>query len=93
MLCQVHAVSHYTYLNMKMSGPKGVLTVGSMIEHAFNCDIEHVEALALNESLMVDMEKLANEGLDSPSKHACSFEAAKQTKAVSLNPSAPRARR
>jgi hypothetical protein len=86
------AVPNYTYLKMKMRGPKGVFTVGSSIEHAFNCDvecIEHVEALALDESLVADMEKLANEGPDSPAKHAGSFEAAEQTKDMPLDPAAP----
>jgi hypothetical protein len=52
---------------MKMSGPKGVITVGSLIEHAFDCDVEcveHAEALVLDESLVADMEKLVNEGPD-----------------------------
>jgi hypothetical protein len=77
---------------MKMSGPKGVITVGSSIEHTFDCDVEcveHAEALALDETLVTDMEKLANEGPDSSSKHAGSFEAAEQTKEVPLDPSAP----
>jgi hypothetical protein len=30
------AVPNYTYLKMKMPGPKGVITVGSLIEHAFD---------------------------------------------------------
>jgi hypothetical protein len=83
---------NYTYLKMKMSGPKGVITVGSSIEHAFNCDvecIEHAEALVLEESLVADMEKLANEGPDSLAKHAGNFEAAKQTKEVPLDRAAP----
>jgi hypothetical protein len=86
------AVPNYTYLKMKMSGPKGVITVGSSIEHTFDCDVEcveHAEALALDETLVTDMEKLANEGPDSSSKHAGSFEAAEQTKEVPLDPSAP----
>jgi hypothetical protein len=33
-------VPNYTYLKMKMPGPKGVITVGSSIEHAFDCDVE-----------------------------------------------------
>jgi hypothetical protein len=37
------AVPNYTYLKMKMLGPKGVITVGSSIEHAFDCDVECVE--------------------------------------------------
>jgi transposase InsO family protein len=56
--------------------------MGSSIEHVFDCDvkcIEHAEALALDEMLVVDLEKLANEGLDSSAQHAGYFEAADQT--------------
>jgi hypothetical protein len=86
------AVANYTYLKMKMPGPKGVITVGSSIEHVFDCDIEcmeHAEALALDEALVANLEKLVNEDLDSTAKHADSFEAAEQTKEVPLNPAAP----
>jgi len=37
------AVPNYTYLKMKMQGPKGVITVGPMFEHAYECDVECVE--------------------------------------------------
>jgi hypothetical protein len=60
------AVPNYTYLKMKMSGPNGVITVGLSIEHAFGCDVEcveHAEALALDEALVANMEKLVNEDL------------------------------
>jgi hypothetical protein len=88
------AVPNYTYLKMKMSGPKCVITVDSSIEHAFDCDvecIEHAEALALNETLVADLEKLAIEDPDSPAKHASSFEAVavEQTKEVPLDPATP----
>jgi hypothetical protein len=85
-------VPNYTYLKMKMPGPKGVITVGTSIEHTFDCDVEcveHAEALVLDEALVVDMEKLVNEDLDSATKHAGSFEAAEQTKQVPLDPAAP----
>jgi hypothetical protein len=85
-------VSNYTYLKMKMSGPNGVITVGSSIEHAFDCDVEcveHAEALALDEALVANMEKLVDEDLDSTAKHAGSFEAVEQTKEVPLHPAAP----
>jgi hypothetical protein len=81
------AVPNYTYLKMKMLGPKGVITVGSSIEHAFDCDVEcveHAEALVL----VTNLEKLVNEDLDSSAKHVGSFEAAEQTKEVPLNPAA-----
>jgi hypothetical protein len=72
------AVPNYTYLKMKMPGPKCVITVGSSIEHAFDCDVEcveHAEALALDEALIANMEKLVNEDLDSSAKHVGSFDA------------------
>jgi hypothetical protein len=75
------AIPNYTYLKMKMSGPKGVITVGSSIEHAFDCDVEcmeHAEALVLDEALVANLEKLVNEDLDSTTKHAGSFEAAER---------------
>jgi hypothetical protein len=86
------AVPNYTYHRMKMPGPKGVITVSSLIEHAFDCDVEcveHVEALALDEALVANLEKLVNEDLDSTVKHAGSFEAVEQTKEVPLDPAAP----
>jgi hypothetical protein len=86
------AVPNYTYLKMKMPGPNGVITVGSSIEHAFDCDaecVEYAEALALDEALVANMEKMVNEDLDSTTKHAGSFEAAEQTKEVPLDPAAP----
>jgi hypothetical protein len=48
-----------------------------------------VEALALDEALVANMEKMVNEDLDSSAKHAGSFEAAEQTKEVPLDPAAP----
>jgi hypothetical protein len=51
------AVSNYTYLKMKMLGPKGVITVDSLIEHAFDCDVEcveHAKAVALDEALVAN---------------------------------------
>jgi hypothetical protein len=86
------AVPNYTYLKMKMPEPKGVITVGSSIEHAFDYDVEcveHAEALTLDEALVAGLEKLVNKDLDSATKHASSFEAAGQTKEVPLEPSAP----
>jgi hypothetical protein len=86
------AVPNYTYLKMKMLGSKGVITVGSSIEHAFDCDVdcvEHARALALDEVLVANLEKLVNEDLDSVAKHAGSFEAAEQTKEVPLDHAAP----
>jgi hypothetical protein len=86
------AIPNYTYLKMKMPGPKGVITVGSSIEHAFDCDVECVEnaeALALDEALVVNLENLVNEDHNSTAKHTGSFEAVEQIKEVPLDPAAP----
>jgi hypothetical protein len=86
------AVPNYTYVKMKMPGPKGVITVGSSIEHAFDCDVEcmeQAEALVLDQALVANLEKLVNKDLDSAAKHAYNFEAAEQTKEVPLDPTAP----
>jgi hypothetical protein len=86
------AVPNYTYLKMKMSGPNDIITVGSSIEHAFDCDVEcveHAKALALDEALVANLEKMVNEDLNSTAKHAGSFEAAKQIKEMPLDPAAP----
>jgi hypothetical protein len=94
--CPCHAkflaVPNYTYLKMKMPGPKGVITVGLSIEHALDCDVEcveYAEVLALEEVLVANMEKVVNKDLDSSAKHAGSFEAAEQTKKVPLDTAAP----
>jgi hypothetical protein len=79
VLHQIHAVPNYTHLKMKMSGPNDIITVGLSIKHDYECDVECVEraeALALDEALLQDLEKMANEGLYSTSKHAGSFVAA-----------------
>jgi hypothetical protein len=85
------AVPNYTYLKMKMPGPNDNITVGSSIEHAFDCDVEcveHAEALAMDEALVTTLEKMVKD-LDSTAKHTGTFEAAEQTKEVPLDPAAP----
>ena len=37
------AIPNYTYLKLKMPGPKGVITVSSSYEHTYACDVECVE--------------------------------------------------
>jgi hypothetical protein len=83
------AVSNYTYLKLKMSGPNGVITVGSTYRHAYECDmecVEYAEALAESEALITDLECLSKEVLD-VKRHAGSFEPAEAVKSVPLDPS------
>jgi hypothetical protein len=58
------AVPNYTYLNLKMTGPNGVITVGPSYEHAYECDVEcveHGEAILESATLVANLDGLANE--------------------------------
>ena len=45
------AVPNYTYLKLKMPGPRGVITIGTSFQHAYECEIECCEhATAIIES-------------------------------------------
>jgi hypothetical protein len=83
------AVPNYTYLKLKMPGPNGVITVGSMYRHAYECDVEcveYAEALAEFEALIADLESLSKEAPDAK-RHAGNFEPAETVKSVPLDPS------
>ena len=40
------AVPNYTYLKLKMSGPRGVITVDTSFQHAYECEVECCEHTA-----------------------------------------------
>jgi hypothetical protein len=83
------AVPNYTYLKLKMSGPNGVITVGSTYRHAYECDVEcveYAEARAESEALIADLENLFKEVPDAKC-HAGNFEPAETVKFIPLDPS------
>jgi hypothetical protein len=60
-------VPNYTYLKLKMPGPKGIITVGSTYRHAYECDVEcveYAEAIAESEALIADLDCLSKEAPD-----------------------------
>jgi hypothetical protein len=82
-------VPNYTHLKLKMSGPNGIITVGSTYRHAYECDmecVEYAEALAESEALIANLECLSKEAPDAK-RHTGNFEPAEAVKSVSLNPS------
>jgi hypothetical protein len=82
-------VPNYTYLKLKMSGPNGIITVGSTYRHAYECDmecVEYAEAIAESEALIADLECLSKEALDAK-RHTSNFEPAEAVKTVTLDPS------
>jgi hypothetical protein len=76
-------VPNYTYLKLKMPGPNGVITVGPMYRHAYECDVECVEYA---EALIADLESLSKEAPDAK-RHAGNFEPAEMVKSVPLDSS------
>jgi hypothetical protein len=79
------AIPNYTYLKLKMSGPKGTITIRSTYRHAYECDVECVE-YAESEALNADLDCLSKEAPDAK-RHAGNFEPAEAVKSVSLDPS------
>jgi hypothetical protein len=89
MLRQVHGRPQLHYLKLKMSGPNGVITVGSTYRHAYKCDmecVEYAEALAESEALIAYLKCLSMEVPDAKC-HAGNFEPAEAVKSVPLDPS------
>jgi hypothetical protein len=83
------AVPNYTYLNLKITGPKGIITIESTYRHAYECDVEcveYAEAIAEFEALIADLGCLSKEAPDAK-RHAVNFEPAKAVKTVALDPS------
>ena len=86
------AVPNYTYLKMKMPGSKGVITVSPSFEHTYEYDVEcfeHAEALAEDEALAADLEKMANQAIDTTHQNAGSFGPAEGVKELPLDPNCP----
>jgi len=82
------AIPNYTYLKLKMPGPKGVITISSSYEHAYECNVECVEygeAFESSTKLTSKLEALAAEAPE-PKRHASSFEPAEGTKKIPLDP-------
>jgi hypothetical protein len=83
------AVPNYMYLKLKMSGPKGIITVESTYRHAYECDmecVEYVEAIAESEALIADLDCLSKEAPDAK-RHASNFEPTEAVKTVALDSS------
>jgi hypothetical protein len=85
------AVPNYTYLKLKMSGPNGIITVGTTYRRIIECDVEcceYAEALHESETLAMALEVSSLEEPD-PKWSAGTFEPAVGVKEVSLDPDSP----
>jgi hypothetical protein len=72
MLARFMVVLHYTYLVLKMSAPKGVLTVYSNLLISFKCDNEALEIATTNacfgtsDAMVAEAKKVAPTDLTIP---------------------------
>ena len=83
------AVPNYTYLKLKMLGPRGVITVGTSFQCAYECEVEccgHVAAVVASRELAALREE-ANEKTPNAKKSTGSFESAEGSKEVLVDPS------
>ncbi|XP_066361376.1 uncharacterized protein [Miscanthus floridulus] len=61
-------VPNYTYLKLKMTGPHGVITIGTSFQHAYQCKVEcceHASVIIASEELAVIKEGTAEEAPNS----------------------------
>ena len=83
------AVPNYTYLKLKMSGPRGVITIGTSFQRAYECEVEccgHASAVIASEELATLREKVVEEAPDAK-KSTGSFKSAEGSREVLLDPS------
>jgi hypothetical protein len=77
------AVPNYTYLKLKIPGPKGIITVGPTYQRAYECDAEcfqFAEAIIWSERLYAEPQTEDQDVPESSKRAACSFEPAKDVK-------------
>ena len=83
------AVPNYTYLKLKMPGPRGVITVDTSFQHAYECQVEccgHAIAVIAFEELATLREEVIEEAPDAK-RSSGSFESAEGSREVLLDPS------
>ena len=83
------AVPNYTYLKLKMSGPHGVVTIGTSFQRAYECEVEcygHATAIIASGELTTLREEVTEQA-PNVMKSTVSFESAEGSKGVLIDPS------
>ena len=81
------AVPNYTYLKLKMPGPRGVITIGTSFQRAYECEVEccgHASAVITSEELTTLREEVVEEAPDAK-RSSRSFESIEGPKEVLLD--------
>jgi hypothetical protein len=79
------AVPNYTYLKLKIPGPKGIIIVGTTYQQTYECDAEcfqFAEATIRSERLHAEPQSEDQDVLESSKRATCSFEPTKDVKDV-----------
>ena len=82
------AVPNYTYLKLKMSGPCGVITIGTSFQRVYECEVEccdHVAAIVTSGELAAIRKEVAEEAPD-PKRSIGSCEPVEGSKEVLIDP-------
>ena len=82
------AIPNYTYLKLKMLGPRGVITIGTSFQRAYECEVEccgHASAVIASKELATLREEVI-EGTPDAKKSSESFESAEGSREVLLDP-------
>ena len=84
-------VPNHTYLKLKMSGPCGVITIGTSFQRAYQCEVvcyDHTAAIVASGELAAIKKEVTKEAPD-PKKLTGSFEPDKGSKGVLVDPNSP----
>jgi hypothetical protein len=77
------AMPNYTYLKLKIPGPKGIIAVGPTYHRAYECDTEcfhFAETIIRSERLHAEPRSEDQDVPESSKRASCSFEPAKDVK-------------
>ena len=86
------AVPNYTYLKLKMLGPGGVITVGTLFQRAYMCEVkccDHAMSIITSKELAAIRKEVTEETPDHQWS-AGSFKPVEGTKEVLIDPSNPK---
>ncbi|XP_066324509.1 uncharacterized protein [Miscanthus floridulus] len=88
------AVPNYTYLKLKMPGPRGVITIGTSFQRAYECEVEccdHASTVVASKELITLREKVAEKTPDAKTTTG-SFKSSEGTKEILVDPSSSEAK-
>ena len=83
------AVPNYTYLKLKIMGPCGIITIGTSLQCAYECEVEcydHAVAIVASKELAAIRKEVAEEA-PNPKQLARSFKPMEGAKEVLIDPS------